>query len=56
MDPRGEMLEQSWESYATELANANDSDSLEAVINNIVSANEIDLERPAAVIYAHDTR
>ncbi|KAL1933877.1 hypothetical protein VTP01DRAFT_7967 [Rhizomucor pusillus] len=56
VDPQGEMLEQSWESYATELANANDSDSLEAVINNIVSANEIDLERPAAVIYAHDTR
>ncbi|CDH49521.1 phosphoacetylglucosamine mutase [Lichtheimia corymbifera JMRC:FSU:9682] len=56
VDPRGEMLEQSWESYATQLANANDGETLAKVIDQIVSAHNIDLEAPANVIYAHDTR
>ncbi|RCI04148.1 Phosphoacetylglucosamine Mutase [Rhizopus stolonifer] len=56
VDPRGEMLEQSWEVYATQLANANDSEHLEKVVQEIIAINEIDLESPASVIYAHDTR
>ncbi|ORY95454.1 hypothetical protein BCR43DRAFT_505956 [Syncephalastrum racemosum] len=56
VDPRGEMLEQSWEAYATKLANANDGASLAEVIEQIVSAQSIQLDQPAAVIYAHDTR
>lgn len=50
------MLEQSWETYATQLANANDGETLAQVIDQIVSAHSIDLEAPANVIYAHDTR
>lgn len=50
------MLEQSWEVYATQLANANDSEHLEKVVQEIIAINEIDLESPASVIYAHDTR
>ncbi|KAI8140931.1 hypothetical protein BJV82DRAFT_621625 [Fennellomyces sp. T-0311] len=56
VDPRGEMLEQSWESYATKLANVNDGEGLAQVIDQIVAAQDINLESPAAVIYAHDTR
>ena len=56
MDPRGEMLEQSWESYATKFANANDGESLAEAIEQVVTAQEINLETPAAVVYAHDTR
>jgi phosphoacetylglucosamine mutase len=50
------MLEQSWEVYATKLANANDGETLGQVIEEIVSQNKIDIEAPAAVIYAYDTR
>ena len=56
VDPRGEMLEQSWESYATKLANVNDGEALGQVITDIATAQDINLESPAAVIYAHDTR
>ncbi|KAI9318760.1 hypothetical protein BX666DRAFT_2026183 [Dichotomocladium elegans] len=56
VDPRGEMLEQSWESYATALANANDGESLAEAVEQIVTAHDINLEAPAHVIYAHDTR
>jgi phosphoacetylglucosamine mutase len=50
------MLEQSWEVYATQLANANNGDGLTQVVNEIIEINKIDLEVPASVIYAHDTR
>lgn len=50
------MLEQSWESYATKLANANDGETLLQVVNDVVAQNKIDLEIPANVIYAYDTR
>ncbi|KAI8875261.1 Phosphoacetylglucosamine mutase [Backusella circina FSU 941] len=56
VDPRGEMLEQSWEVYATKLANANDGETLYQAIEEIISQNKIDIETPAAVIYAYDTR
>lgn len=50
------MLEQSWEVYATKLANANDGESLVGVVNEVVAQYKIDLETPANVIYAYDTR
>lgn len=50
------MLEQSWEAYATKLANANDGAALAEVIEQIIAAQGIQLDQPAAVIYAHDTR
>ena len=56
MDPRGEMLEQSWEGYATKLANANDGDSLLKVVDEVITQNKIDVQVPANVIYAYDTR
>ncbi|KAI8642678.1 hypothetical protein BD408DRAFT_475695 [Parasitella parasitica] len=56
VDPRGEMLEQTWEVYATKLANAKDGESLCQVVEEIVSQNKIDVETPAKVIYAYDTR
>lgn len=56
VDPRGEMLEQSWESYATKLANANDGETLLEVVNEVIAQNKIDLGIPANVIYAYDTR
>ncbi|OBZ86312.1 Phosphoacetylglucosamine mutase [Choanephora cucurbitarum] len=56
VDPRGEMLEQSWEVYATKLANAKEGEALVQVIDEIVAQNKIDIQAPAQVIYAHDTR
>ncbi|KAI9008789.1 hypothetical protein CLU79DRAFT_776347 [Phycomyces nitens] len=56
VDPRGEMLEQSWEVYATSLANAKGGDALAEVVEEIVTANKINIEAPAAVIYGYDTR
>lgn len=56
VDPRGEMLEQSWEVYATKLANAKDGETLLSVVDEIVSQYKIDTEIPANVIYAYDTR
>ncbi|KAI9484005.1 MAG: hypothetical protein EXX96DRAFT_560455 [Benjaminiella poitrasii] len=56
VDPRGEMLEQSWEGYATKLANAKDGDSLAQVVEEVISQNKINIDTPAKVIYAYDTR
>lgn len=50
------MLEQSWEVYATKLANANDGETLLNAIDEIVAQYKIDLDIPANVIYAYDTR
>ncbi|RIA97941.1 hypothetical protein C1645_751212 [Glomus cerebriforme] len=56
VDPYGEMLEQSWEDYATLLANAQTEDDLVDVIKQIISKNDIDESKPASVVYARDTR
>lgn len=50
------MLEQSWEVYATKLANAKDGESLLTVVEEVVAQYKIDLDIPANVIYAYDTR
>lgn len=50
------MLEQSWEAYATKLANAKDGETLGQVIDDIVASQKINLENKGSVIYGFDTR
>ena len=56
VDPYGEMLEASWEAYATSFANAKDDDALLEAIRKVVTAAKIDLNAKAVVIQARDTR
>ncbi|CAG8466966.1 10826_t:CDS:10 [Acaulospora morrowiae] len=56
VDPYGDMLEQSWEEYATQLANSQTEDELVEVIKRIVVENNIDETKEANVVYARDTR
>lgn len=52
----GEMLEQSWESYATYLANAETTDQLIADVQAVIYRGGIKISQPANVVYARDTR
>ncbi|KAI0801185.1 phosphoacetylglucosamine mutase [Fomes fomentarius] len=56
VDPRGEMLEASWETHATNLANAPTTEALIEALDTLVKNLKIDLSKPARVIYARDTR
>ncbi|KAG1749945.1 phosphoacetylglucosamine mutase [Suillus paluster] len=56
VDPRGEMLESSWEAHATALANAPSSVAFVAAVDELVKTTKIDLSIPARVVYARDTR
>jgi len=56
VDPRGEMLESSWESHATVLANASSTDELISALHDLIKTAKIDLSKPARVVYARDTR
>jgi phosphoacetylglucosamine mutase len=56
VDPHGEMLESSWEGYATSLANAVNEEALFEAIKKIISTAKIDLNVKAVVIQARDTR
>ncbi|EIN13797.1 phosphoacetylglucosamine mutase [Punctularia strigosozonata HHB-11173 SS5] len=56
VDPRGEMLESSWEAHATNIANAPTTDALVAGLVKFVDDLKIDLSKPARVVYARDTR
>lgn len=56
VDPRGEMLESSWEAHATALANAPNSVAFVAAVDEVVKATKIDLSIPARVVFARDTR
>ncbi|KAH0364218.1 Phosphoacetylglucosamine mutase, partial [Aureobasidium melanogenum] len=56
VDPMGEMLEASWEKYATQLANADSDDHLVQVYNELVKTLKVNLDAPARVIFARDTR
>ncbi|GAA5864194.1 hypothetical protein JCM8547_001288 [Rhodosporidiobolus lusitaniae] len=56
VDPMGEMLHSSWESFATLLANAETPDALVQTLSHIVQTAEIDLSVPAKVVYGYDTR
>ncbi|EGD78252.1 phosphoglucomutase 3 [Salpingoeca rosetta] len=55
VDPMGEMLEASWEAYATRLANCKD-DELVGEINTIISECGIDMQTKAKVVLGRDTR
>nr|CAD7195854.1 unnamed protein product [Timema douglasi] len=55
VDPHGEMLEHTWESLATRLANATDSE-LKYVLADITKTEGIDLSKPASVFVGRDTR
>ncbi len=56
VDPRGEMLEASWEGHATVLANAADTDAFIEAVENLVKTMKIDVSKPSRVVYARDTR
>ena len=56
VDPQGEMLEASWESYATLFANAADENELLDAIRKVVAHTKLDLNAKANVIEGRDTR
>ncbi|RDL42306.1 putative phosphoacetylglucosamine mutase [Venustampulla echinocandica] len=55
VDPMGEMLENSWEAYSTELANAKDEDVV-TVYRSLEERLKINKDEQARVIFARDTR
>lgn len=56
VDPRGEMLETSWESHATVLANTSSTDEFISALQDFIKTTDIDISKPAKVVYARDTR
>lgn len=50
------MLEASWETHATNFANAPTTDALIEGVEALVKNLRIDLSKPANVVYARDTR
>ncbi|KAK9478713.1 hypothetical protein V1514DRAFT_330212 [Lipomyces japonicus] len=56
IDPQGEMLEASWETYATKFANAASEDDLVKEYFNVVESLRINLSGPARVVFGRDTR
>ncbi|KAF7310872.1 Phosphoacetylglucosamine mutase [Mycena chlorophos] len=56
VDPRGEMLDTSWEAHATTLSNASTTDDFVSELAKFVEKLQIDLAKPARVVYARDTR
>ncbi|KAL0277413.1 UNVERIFIED_CONTAM: hypothetical protein PYX00_004704 [Menopon gallinae] len=55
IDPDGEMMEQSWETLATTLINA-DNDSINETVKKIVESEKIDLNQKASIFIGQDTR
>ncbi|XP_037933349.1 phosphoacetylglucosamine mutase isoform X2 [Teleopsis dalmanni] len=55
IDPKGEMLEASWESIATDLANVTDQE-LEAHVKKIINENNIDIGSSSNVFVGMDNR
>ncbi|CAK9785015.1 phosphoacetylglucosamine mutase [Cutaneotrichosporon oleaginosum] len=56
VDPAGEMLEQSWEAHATALANCETTESLIGTYEALAAQLRVDINSPASVVYAYDTR
>jgi phosphoacetylglucosamine mutase len=56
VDPRGEMLESSWETHATTFSNAATTEDFLTALDVFVKTAKIDLSKPARVVYARDTR
>ncbi|KAH8921278.1 Phosphoacetylglucosamine mutase [Atractiella rhizophila] len=55
VDPKGEMLQVSWEGIATKLANSNDTELLQT-LTDLVEQFNINLSNPANVVVGFDTR
>ena len=56
VDPMGEMLEASWETYATTLANAASDEALAEAYEKLSKDLNIDLNFTARAVFARDTR
>ncbi|KAI7464751.1 N-acetylglucosamine-phosphate mutase [Hortaea werneckii] len=56
VDQQGEMLEQDWEPWATEFANAMNGEELKSVYMQLVDKCKVDQRKEAHVIFARDTR
>lgn len=55
VDPKGEMLEKSWEKHATDLVNVSDTE-LQAEVEKIIAAHNIDLGSASMVFVGMDNR
>lgn len=55
IDPMGEMLAQTWEGYATLVANAEEED-LVAALKEVIEKEEINMNQEANVLVGRDTR
>ncbi|KTW26176.1 hypothetical protein T552_03067 [Pneumocystis carinii B80] len=56
IDPYGEMLEITWEEHFNSISNAENTDILISLIEEMISSQKIDLKIKSNVIYAGDTR
>jgi phosphoacetylglucosamine mutase len=56
VDPRGEMLEASWEQHATALANAETTSELIKEVTRLIPELKIDMAKPSRVVFGRDTR
>ncbi|KAJ9097221.1 hypothetical protein QFC21_004890 [Naganishia friedmannii] len=56
VDPRGEMLDASWEQHATLLANAETTSELLKVLTGLIPELKIDWTKPSRVVFGRDTR
>jgi phosphoacetylglucosamine mutase len=56
VDPSGAMLDQTWESHATTLANCPSTSSLLSTFQTLATHLRVDLSAPASIVYARDTR
>lgn len=56
VDPMGEMLEQEWEAFATDLVNSSSDEALLETYKSLATKLKIDPKAPANVIYGRDTR
>jgi len=56
VDPRGEMLESSWETHATTFSNAATTEDFLSALDAFIKTAKIDLSKPGKVVYARDTR
>jgi phosphoacetylglucosamine mutase len=56
VDPMGEMLEQEWEGFATDVVNCATDEELAKRYHSLARELRIDLRQPAKVIFGRDTR
>ncbi|KAF1813031.1 Phosphoacetylglucosamine mutase [Eremomyces bilateralis CBS 781.70] len=56
VDPMGDMLEGTWEQYATLLANAGNDEALVEAYEQVAEELKVNLNAPARVVFARDTR